>query len=76
MPCRLGITTDFARSRREWEEKLPTAHNFWLVEPEPFLTKSRAQSEVEHLALFLGCEYDRIVSGPENARWYVFRFDH
>ena len=74
MACRLGITTDPIRSRQEWERRHPTLHNWKILEQYP--SKDRAQTDVVALARIQGCEYDRIVDGPDIASWFVFRFDH
>ena len=74
MPCRIGITTDPIRRRREWERRHPTLHNWQIYET--YGSKSRAQADVIALARLYGCDFGIGGGGLEIATWYVYGFDY
>ena len=74
MACRIGITTDEARRRGEWEAKYPSLRNWRALHH--CTTKTEAQRLETSLARDQGCESSPGGDGPENGNWVVYRFDY
>ena len=74
MPCRVGITTDPDRRKREWKFRHPTLKNWEIVSWHK--TKSAAQQEEDALADFLDCVASPGGAGQEHADWCVYVFDY
>ncbi len=67
----IGITTDLARRRTEWEDEFPDLFG-WSVIAGPYNTQEEAQVAEEELASLLGCEAHFGEEGE--GEWYVYRF--
>ena len=74
MKCRIGITHDPETRKIYWESEHSTFKN-WKLVAGPFKTKSAAQIRENELLDKSTCEGHPGGSGPENAAWYVYRFE-
>ena len=74
MACRVGITTDPDRRRREWELEYPNLRDWQVIGTHLSKTAAQAQETVE--AARRGCAASAGGDGPEVATWYVYYFDH
>ena len=74
MACRVGITTDLERRRREWLEEHPNLENWELLGT--YSSKTEAQKAETEYAKEYVCEAHTGGSGPEYATWYVYKFDY
>ena len=74
MACRVGITTDPARRKQEWESKYSTLRNWRIVSEHG--SKSEAQEVENRIEDACGCDAHHGGDGPENAYWYVYVFEH
>lgn len=74
MPCRVGITMNPDRRKREWESRYSTLRNWEIVSRHN--TKSAAQQKEDEIALFLGCDASPGGAGPEHADWCVYVFEY
>lgn len=74
MACRVGITTDPNRRKREWETQYPTLRN-WMIMGQ-YNTKSEAQKRENEVALLYGCVSAPGGAGNEYDTWYVYKFDY
>ena len=72
MPCRVGITMDLDRRRREQERVYPTLRS-WRRES-THRSKSAAQAAERRIARQRGCDAHPGGAGPEYATWYVYSF--
>lgn len=73
MGCRVGITTDPDRRKREHEGDYPSLRN-WKILKE-FNNKSAAQKYENEYAAHHGCDAHPGGAGEENDNWSVYRFD-
>ena len=74
MACQVGITTDPARRKTEWQNDRPTLRNWTILATAS--TKSEAQRLEDAHARARGCNSGAGGSGPERATWYVYYFDY
>ena len=75
MPCRVGITTDPDRRKREWKFRHPTLKNWEIVSWHR--TRSAAQQKEDEIAHSLGCDAHHGGAEPAYADWwYVYVFEH
>ena len=77
MPCRVGITTNLERRKKEWKAIHPTLKN-WQKLGYPYDTKETAQAAENLAAAMHGCESGSGGDDPDdpNAKWYVYKFDY
>ncbi len=74
MACRVGITTDLARRKTQWEHEYPFMREWkWLG---TYQSKSAAQSEEIEVAKSHGCDYGAGGRGDEDQVWYVYHFHY
>lgn len=74
MACQIGITTDPARRKQEWQTKYPRLSGWTVLETHR--TKTAAQAAETRLARVHGCNHGAGGSGPEVATWSVYRFNY
>lgn len=74
MACRVGITTDPDRRKKEWEQEYPYLRDWTIIAK--FQTKSAAQARENQEAKRLGCNSSPGGGGPEEATWFVYYFRH
>lgn len=74
MACRVGITTNPGRRKREWESEYPTLRNWRIVSRHK--TKSAAQAAEDRFADSYGCDASPGGAGPEHANWCVYVFEY
>ena len=72
MPCRVGITTDLARRKKEWLRE-HTGLTEWKIIA-VYSNKSAAQDRENREAEKLGCSSSPGGYGAENTTWYVYHF--
>lgn len=75
MACQVGITTDLARRKREWERARPGLRN-WQQIGGSHSTKSSAQAAEDRYANLYGCNSGSGGGGREYDTWYVYKFDY
>ncbi len=63
MPCRIGITTDPDRRKREWKQQHSTLYNWQILQTAQ--SKSEAQSWENTFARMHGCDSSEGGSGHE-----------
>lgn len=75
MPCRVGMTTDPARRKKEWESEYPNLHDWEILYDG--LSKEKAQEKETEEASARGC-----VAEPggreseDNKKWSVYYFKY
>lgn len=74
MACQIGISTDPARRKKEWQAERPTLRNWQIVSTHR--TKSAAQKAESKLAASSRCNSHPGGAGPEKATWHVYRFTY
>ncbi len=74
MSCRVGITTDPDRRKKEWENQHPTLRNWKILSKHD--SKTKAQSRENQEARNRGCVSGSGGGGPEYATWYVYYFEY
>ena len=74
MPCQVGITTDLARRKREWEQKIVGLRNWRRISTHR--TRSAAQAREITEAERLNCNYGVGGAGAERATWHVYTFTY
>ena len=74
MACQVGITTDPDRRRKEWEKEYPNLHHWSIVSTHS--SKSAAQKAEIDYAERNDCTAHPGGSGPEKAKWSVYRFSY
>lgn len=75
MPCRIGITTNPARRRAEWESEYPSLYGW--EQRGPYSERSDAQRAETSLALEHDCEAAPGGADPDSGRsWYVYKFNY
>lgn len=74
MACRVGMTTDLDRRKREHQSDYPTMQNWRILSTHR--TKSAAQAAETNAASQGGCTSGHGGAGPEYATWYVYRFEY
>lgn len=72
--CRIGITMDPERRKKEWKQKYPTLRDWTILGVHKIKSAAQTQSTAE--AKRLGCAYNPSGAGPEVATWYVYYFQH
>lgn len=72
MPCRVGITMNPERRKKEWEKDYPNLRSWEIVEK--CGSKSAAQARETAEAKRRNCDFGSGGSGPEFATWYVYYF--
>ena len=71
MPCRVGITTDPERRKREWINHYGSINNWMQWGP---YTRDHAQNEENRIAHAYNCVSHP--GGPESGHsWYVYKFN-
>ena len=74
MACRVGITTDWQKRRRDWKRKHPSLKK-WDV-----LRECDSKSEVQKWENWYANEKNCVAhpggDGPEVATWYVYYFEY
>lgn len=73
MPCRVGITTDPERRKKEWESQVVGLKNWRILGTHS--TRKAAQDHEDRYARQHNCEAHHggaDASGP----WHVYRFDY
>jgi len=73
MACKVGITTDPKRRKKEWQQKYPSLHN-WKTHGQ-FDTKTKAQQAENEFAQSHGCEAHPGGGGKERAKWHLYSFE-
>ena len=74
MSCRIGITADLERRKKEWQREYPTWKRWTILEKHS--TKAEAQAAETRLAKHHGCQAYRGGREPEfTDLWYVYRFE-
>ncbi|MCY4161707.1 MAG: hypothetical protein OXC92_03560 [Flavobacteriaceae bacterium] len=73
MACRIGITTDRERRKREWERQLGNLKNWTILET--FSNKSDAQQYEKQEAERQNCVWSPGGDGDDYDTWYVYRFE-
>ena len=74
MPCQIGITTNPDRRKQEWQNQRPSLRNWTILEQHR--TKTAAQQAENRFARQHGCNSGSGGDGPENANWFVYKFDY
>jgi len=74
MACRIGITTNPGKRRRDWEGEYSNLRNWQILERHR--TKSDAQQAETRLARQHGCVAEPGGSGAEHDDWCVYKFDY
>ena len=75
MPCRVGITTDPVRRKKEWESEYSSLRNWQTYGP--YTTRQKAQEKENQLAVIYGCASHPGGREPDDsAYWYAYKFDH
>ena len=74
MACRVGITTDPERRKKEWQQKHPDLRNWIILGTHS--TKSAAQAQENAEAKRRGCVSNPGGAGPEYAVWHVYYFEY
>lgn len=74
MACRVGITTDPDRRKKEWEQEFPELSH-WTVLSWHY-TKTDAQQAEGAAAERYGCEAHHGGGGDEHDRWAVYFFNY
>ena len=74
MACRVGMTTNPGRRKREWEREHPTLRNWTILGR--YKTKTKAQQVEKMLAKRHGCVFYPGGDGDENDNWVVYKFDY
>ena len=73
MLCRVGITTDPERRRKEWEKEVVGLSGWEILATFP--TKEKAQAYEDQYAANSGCKGH--AGGPDTpGTWSVYRFDY
>ena len=72
MACRIGITTDPERRKKQWQEKHPDLRDWKILGVHR--TKSAAQAQETAEAKRRGCVSGPGGSGPAVATWHVYYF--
>ena len=72
MACRVGITMDPDRRRAEWRRRYPSMFDWTIVAT--YYSKAAAQRAETNAAATQGCVASPGGGGPENAKWYLYRF--
>ena len=73
MPCRVGITTDPARRRGEWENEVVGLSGWRILGTYP--TRTEAQAHEDDYARKSGC-LGHGGGAAASPPWYVYRFDY
>ena len=78
MACRIGITTDGAKTKAHWQLKHPTVK--WKILG-TLNSRTDAQIRGQELAEQLKCAEYQLDDCPDdpntqNAQWYVYRVDY
>ena len=73
MPCRVGITSDPARRRSEWESSVVGFRNWRIIGTHQ--TREQAQQHEEQYARQHGCQAS---NGGHNTKgpWHEYHFDY
>ncbi len=71
MACKIGITTDLDRRRKEWESEYPNLYG-WQMLDGPFATQQKAQEAEDRLAKQHGCDSHH--GGEGKGQWWVYKF--
>lgn len=80
MACRVGITVDLKRRKKEWEHELRLLRrqmrDWEEIAEHP--TRESAQKQEKHIAGDHGCEFGEGGDDPENKSlpWYVYHFGY
>ena len=76
MACRVGITTDLARRRREHESDFKNVRNW--ESSGPYANRETAQAKEDQLKRERGCEGHGGGDDPDdpNAKWSAYYFQH
>ena len=74
MACRIGITTNEAERRQDWEREYPTLRNWRIVGSHG--SKSEAQQQENQLAAKHNCDSSPGGAGPEIGNWVVYYFEY
>ena len=72
MPCRVGITTNPERRKKEWQDEHPGLYDWEIIAT--YTNKSAAQERETREARSRGCKSGSGGGGPEYATWYVYYF--
>lgn len=72
--CRVGITTDPSRRKRQWESETGSSLPTWQ-EYGPYATRQEAQTAEDQLARINGCTSHHGGANPDKpSDWYVYVF--
>ena len=74
MACRVGITTDPDRRKKEWQKEYPNLWDWQILGVHS--TKSAAQEQETAEAKRRGCDSSPGGGGPERATWHVYYFQY
>lgn len=74
MACRIGITMNPARRKKEWQLEYPNLRNWAVLGT--YDSKSAAQARENAEANRAGCAAAPGGNGPKFATWHVYRFEH
>ena len=74
MACRVGITTNPERRKKEWQQEYPHLWDWTIIAK--YGTKSAAQARENQEAKRRGCASSPGGGGPEVATWHVYFFRH
>ena len=75
MACRVGITTNPARRKKEWEEEHSTLRNWRILHRD--LTRKQAQQLETEEAKKFNCKSRQGGRYPESgSSWFVYKFDY
>lgn len=72
MGCRVGITTDPDRRKREWQQEYPNLWDWKLLAE--YATKSAAQARENEEAARRSCDSGYGGPGDEYDTWHVYYF--
>lgn len=74
MVCRIGITTDPDKRKKDWENQYPSLYDWKILEK--CYSKYDAQNAENRFARQYGCESHPGGSGEEGGVWYVYKFSY
>ena len=74
MACRVGITTDPQRRKREWKAEHPRLWNWRILSR--YYSKTAAQRRETAEANRRSCVSRPGGAGPEDATWFVYYFEY
>ncbi len=73
MPCRVGITTNLARRKSEWESQVIGLKDWSTKGP---YNREEAQKLEDQIAARYGCNAHHGGADASSNRWYVYWFNY